>query len=292
MKKLFFGMACFIGLMFFTSCTQELIDNILAQKPTVEFVSGDDLISYNTGVYFGEPLNFEVKTAPNTSSMAMLSSFTFSLVDIEGNVVFNDNPDIDDPFDENYFEYTLTPENASTYLAIATVSDVNQKSEVDTVIVNYVKPVIEGIGTFEGTVNINGQYTTSEILGNTYNEEHNFENVPVSLILGTVDEENGVSATLDVEGIPVTIYGVMNDNIVTFDNYHFSKALPISISGIDITAVMLDLVINMTGTLDNDVLTLNGNVTGSGKAMTNLAIILRANYTGTIEGSLNKVSAK
>lgn len=283
-------MACVIGLMFMASCTQEQINNLLAQKPTVEFVAGEGFISNNTGVYFGEPLNFKVKAAPNSGSGAELSSFKFTLVDKEGNSAYYDSPDIDYPTEENYFEYSVTPETASTFLAIATVTDANKKSAVDTVVVNYVKPVIEGIGTFEGPVNINGSYSTNEILNNSYQGEYNFENVNVSLILGTVDEENGVSATLDIEGVPVTIYGTNNEGVVTFDPYNINMAMPISISGIDITSVMLDLTINMTGTLVDDVLTLNGTGNGTGSADTGLGIVLRANYSGTIEGSLTKVT--
>lgn len=289
MKKLFFGMACVIGLMFMASCTQEQINNLLAQKPTVEFVEGDGLISHNTGVYFGQPLNFIVMAAPNSGSGAELSTFKFALVDAEGTSAYYDNPDIDYPTEENYFPYSITPEIASTYLAIATITDANKKSAVDTVVVNYVKPVVEGIGTFEGPLNINGSYSTNEVLNNSYQGEYNFENVNISLILGTVDEENGVSATLDIDGVPVTLYGTNNEGVVTFAPYNINMAMPISISGIDITSVMLDLTINMTGTLVDDVLTLNGTGNGTGSADTGLGIVLRANYSGTIEGSLTKV---
>lgn len=291
MKKLFFGMACVIGLMFMASCTPEQINNLLAQKPTVEFVEGDGLISNNTGVYFGEPLNFMVMAAPNSGSGAELSTFKFALVDMEGNSAYYDTPAIDYPTEENYFAYSITPEIASTYLAIATITDANKKSAVDTVVVNYVKPVVEGIGTFEGPLNINGSYSTNEVLNNSYQGEYNFENVNISLILGTVDEENGVSATLDIDGVPVTLYGTNNEGVVTFAPYNINMSMPIEVNGIDLglATVVLDLTINMTGTLVDDVLTLNGTGNGTGSATVGLGLVLSANYSGTIEGSLTKV---
>ena len=45
MKKLTFALACIIGMMFFASCTQEQIDEVMAQKPTVEFMSDEGLTS-------------------------------------------------------------------------------------------------------------------------------------------------------------------------------------------------------------------------------------------------------
>ena len=284
MKKLFFGMACIIGLMFFASCTQEQIDDIMAQKPVVEFVSGEGYISGNTGVYVGETLNFKVKVAPNSGSEAALSHFDFSVTDATGATVFNDNPEFTDPNVENYFEYVLTPEYASTFVVTATVTDVNGKANFVNVVVNYVEPVTEGIGTFSGIINIMGHVTTNEVVGYTYDGDYNIDTLATTLTLGVVGDDNRVSATLDIDGTPVTLYGTMDENnTITFDEFHFNKTITITVD------VTLDLTMNMTGVLENDVLTLSGTAAGSGKTQV-IVLVVEANFEGTIDGSLEKVA--
>ena len=284
MKKLFFGMACIIGLMFFASCTQEQIDDIMAQKPVVEFVSGEGYISGNTGVYVGETLNFKVKVAPNSGSEAALSHFDFSVTDATGATVFNDNPEFTDPNGENYFEYVLTPEYASTFVVTATVTDVNGKANFVNVVVNYVEPVTEGIGTFSGIINIMGHVTTNEVVGYTYDGDYNIDTLATTLTLGVVGDDNRVSATLDIDGTPVTLYGTMDENnTITFDEFHFNKTITITVD------VTLDLTMNMTGVLENDVLTLSGTAAGSGKTQV-IVLVVEANFDGTIDGSLEKVA--
>ena len=284
MKKLFFGMACIIALMFFASCTQEQIDDIMAQKPVVEFVSGEGYISGNTGVYVGETLNFKVKVAPNSGSEAALSHFDFSVTDATGATVFNDNPEFTDPNGENYFEYVLTPEYASTFVVTATVTDVNGKANFVNVVVNYVEPVTEGIGTFSGIINIMGHVTTNEVVGYTYDGDYNIDTLATTLTLGVVGDDNRVSATLDIDGTPVTLYGTMDENnTITFDEFHFNKTITITVD------VTLDLTMNMTGVLENDVLTLSGTAVGSGKTQV-IVLVVEANFEGTIDGSLEKVA--
>lgn len=283
MKKLFFAMACVIGLLTFASCTQEVIDDIMAQKPTVQFVSGEDLIYGNTSVYVGTALNFEVKIAPNQSSNSELVHFDFSITDAAGNTVFNENPTIDYPYDENIFEFTFTPEVASTYAVTATVTDKAGKVNIITAVVDYVEPVVEGLGTFTGLVNINGHVTTNEVVGYTYNDDYNIEDLVTTLTLGTVGEDNRVSATLDIDGTPVTLYGTMVDGNITFDEFIFRKTISITVD------VTIDLTMNMTGTLEDDVLTLSGTAVGSGET-TVLFTKITANFDGTIEGSLEKVA--
>ena len=283
MKKLFFGLACFIGMMFFASCTQEQIDDILAQKPVVEFVSEEGFISGNTGIYLGEGLNFKVKIAPNSGSMSPLAHFDFSITDLSGATVLNDNPTITDPAGENIFEFAFSPEYASTYAVTATITDEAGKANVATIVVNCVEPILEGLGTFSGMININGHITTNEVVGYTYDDDYKIEDLATTLTLGAVNEDNRISATLDIDGTPVTLYGTMDEGNITFEEFHFSKTVTL---GVDIT---LDLTMNMTGVLANDVLTLSGPAAGEGKTM--IAIIeFKADFVGDIEGSLEKVA--
>ena len=283
MRKLFFALACVVGLMTFASCTQEVIDDIMAQKPVAEFVAGDGLISVNTSVYLGETLNFKVKVAPNSGSESELAHFDFSITNLTGATVFNENPEITNPAGENFFEFAYTPTAASTYAVTATVTDKAGKANVVTVVVDCVEPVIEGLGTFAGAIDILGHVTTNEVVGYTYDADYNMEQLATTLTLGVVDENNRVSATLEIDGTPVTLYGTLAEGTITFDEFHFNKTISITVD------VTLDLVMNMTGVLADNVLTLSGTATGTGSTMVLVAQVT-ANYEGTVNGTLNKVA--
>lgn len=285
MKKLFFALACVIGLMTFASCDQEVIDDIMKQKPSAEFVAGEGYIIGNTSVYFGTELKFKAKVAPNSGSQSELSHIDISITDKEGVTVYNDNPEITDPAGENYFEWSLTPEVASTYLVTVTVTDKANKTNIIKAVVDYVMPVAEGIGTFSGKLTFSGHITSNEIVGQpAYDQDMDPEEVPATIVLGDLEENGRVIATIEIEGTPVSLYGTMEDNTITFDEFHFNKTL-----SLQITNVILDLTANFTGVLENDVLTVTGTAVGSGKTQF-LVAILEVNLTeGAVEGSLEKV---
>jgi len=281
MKKLFFALACVIGLMTFAGCTQEQIDDIMAQKPTVEFVSGEGLISTNNSFYVDTELNFKVKIAPNAGSNQPLTNFDFSITNLNGNTVYNRKPEFNASA-ENILDFQFTPTEASTYTVTATVTDQAGKVNVATLVIDIAQPVIEGIGTFTGALNISGHVTTNEVVGYSYDDDYNMENLVTTITLGAIDDNNRVSATIEIDGTPVTLYGTMVNDVITFDEFHFNKSISITVD------VTLDLIMNMTGILANDELVLSGTATGSGSA-TVLLVTVTANYTGDIEGTLTKV---
>lgn len=284
MKKLFFALACVVGLMTFASCTQEVIDDIMAQKPVVEFVAEDGFISGSTGVYVGTELNFKVKVAPNSGSESELVNFDFSITDATGVTVFNQKPEFTDPNAENIFTFSYTPEVASTYAVTATVTDKASKVNVVNVVVDVAQPVVAEMGIFNGLMSIAGHITSNEIAGhNAYNTDDTISNLPVMIALGTLEEDNRVKATIEIDGTPVSLYGTLGeDNVtITFDEFHFRKTINLFID------VNVDFVMNMTAVLNDDTMTLNGTAVGTGKAMVLIAM-LEVNYDGVVEGTLQK----
>lgn len=282
MRKLFFALACVVVMMTFASCTQEVIDDIMAQKPTVEFVSGEGLISGSTGVYVGAELNFKVKVAPNSGSESELVNFDFSITNKDGLTVFNNKPDFSDPAGENVFEFSYTPEAASTYAVTATLTDKANKVNAVTFVVDVAEPVVAEMGTFNGTLNIQGHLSTSEIPGyETYNMDTTLADLPVMIALGAIEEDNRVKATVEIEGTPVSLYGTMADNAITFDEFHFRKTINLFVD------VTLDFTMNMTAMLEDDAMTLDGTAVGTGKTQI-LVAVLQVDFDGTIDGALEK----
>lgn len=282
MKKIFFALACVIGLMTFASCDQEVIDDIMAQKPTIEFMAEEGFIASNTSVYVGTELNFKVKVAPNSGSESELAHLDFSITDLTGATVFNQNPEFTNPNGENVFVWSFTPETPSTYVVTATLTDKANKVNIVKVVVDCVQEITEGIGTFTGKLDILGHITSNTISNiPPYDEDYNLENLDMKVVLG--NNVNGkVNVSMEIDGTPVTLYATMEGNNLVFDPFHFYKEIELTPQN-----VILDLVMNMTGVLDGDNLTLGGNCAGSGSTQI-IVVTFTVNMTGTIQGNLVK----
>lgn len=283
MKKFTFALACVIGMMFFASCDPEVVEEIMEQKPEVSFVTEEGYISGNANLLVGTDLNFKVSISPNSSSLSELVSFDFSIANVAGEIVYNRTPEILDPTNENIYIFDDLPElPASTYTVSATVNDAAGKSNVAVLVVDYVLPIEEGLGTFVGTMNIQGHLFSNEIAGyETYDMDTVLRDIPVTLVLGTVDDNNHVVGTFYVEDTPITLYGTMEGNIITFDEFRFYKVINLFVD------VQLEYVMNITGVLENDAIYLGGSAFGTGETQVLLAI-LTVTLDGTMDGYLEK----
>lgn len=283
MKKFTFALACVIGMMFFASCDPEVVEEIMEQKPEVSFVTEEGYISGNANLLVGTDLNFKVSISPNSSSLSELVSFDFSIANVAGEIVYNRTPEILDPTNENIYIFDDLPElPASTYTVSATVNDAAGKTNVAVLVVDYVLPIEEGLGTFVGTMNIQGHLFSNEIAGyETYDMDTVLRDIPVTLVLGTVDDNNHVVGTFYVEDTPITLYGTMEGNIITFDEFRFYKVINLFVD------VQLEYVMNITGVLENDAIYLGGSAFGTGETQVLLAI-LTVTLDGTMDGYLEK----
>lgn len=283
MKKFTFALACVIGMMFFASCDPEVVEEIMEQKPEVSFVTEEGYISGNANLLVGTDLNFKVSISPNSSSLSELVSFDFSIANVAGEIVYNRTPEILDPTNENIYIFDDLPElPASTYTVSATVNDAAGKTNVAVLVVDYVLPIEEGLGTFVGTMNIQGHLFSNEIAGyETYDMDTVLRDIPVTLVLGTVDDNNHVVGTFYVEDTPITLYGTMEGNIITFDEFRFYKVINLFVD------VQLEYVMNITGVLENDAIYLGGSTFGTGETQVLLAI-LTVTLDGTMDGYLEK----
>lgn len=289
MKKLIFALACVVGLMTFASCDQTVVDEMMKQLPELEFVQGDGYFTGNTNVYIGTELKFQVKVAPNAGSEAELVHFDLSITDLNGQTQ-SYNPEIENPSGENTFVWSFTPTEASTYTVTATVNDNNSngpKTNIKAFVINVVKPVEAVNGTFKGEVNISGHLKSNEIAGyEAYDQDYELKDVPVGIMLGTVSG-NEVSATFDIEGYPVTLYGQLNgtmeDGTITFNDLHFNKTINLFVD------VTVDLTMNVTGTIKDGVITLNGTAEGNGSTTVAFVLFTVDMTNCVITGTLNKV---
>ena len=283
MKKIFFAMACFIGLMFFASCTQEQINEIMEQKPVVSFVAEEGFISNNTSVFVGEEMNFKFKVAPNSGSQSELVSLTFNVATINATDFLNENIEITEPTVESVFTRTVAPTDANTYVVTVTVKDAAGKMNAAVVTVDYVQPIAAEIGVFEGVMVIAGHVTTDSISNQHIDQDLDTLFLPTTITLGTLEENNRVAATFVIDGTPVTLYSTMEDNHITFDQFNFNRTVNVFVD------FVLNIVMNTEADIVDDTMTLTGNVTGTGTP-TLLFVQLHANMTGTVEGTFAKTA--
>ena len=286
MKKLSLALACIIGMMFFASCNPDAIDDLLKQKPTVEFVSGDDLVSDFSGFWVGTELHFQIMVAPNATSQSAIQSVHFAIHDLNGNAAYTDDPEITNPNGETVIDETFVSQVPSTYTVSALVKDAAGRENTVVFTVDYVEPIQAVIGKFGGNVVIKGHVKADQTLG-TYSLDDDFETEELysEVVLGTIEGDR-VLATFEIDGRPVSLHCTQNDNTFTFDEFHFNRAIPVSNLG-----VRLDITVNATATLEDGVFTLAGTSTGIG-AITGISL-LNATATlsnGTIDGVFNQIT--
>jgi len=286
MKKLFFAMACVIGMMTFTSCDPDLMGEFLEQKPEIELMEAEGHIWHNIGVRLGTELDFQVKVAPNSGSMSELTNVEFIVKDSEGNVLYSDSGEIENPAGENIIEFSYEPTAASTYTCIVTVTDAASKSKEVKTIVVCSEPVEAVNGIYSGKLNINGYVTTNQIAGyeGYDHEEVSVTDVPVTLTLGDVDAEGNILVGIDVEDTYLAIMSTMEEGTVTINGIYFYSAINLFVR------VDVEFNVNIVGTIDEGVMTLSGTGTGAGEAQVLTAKLEVAFEEGTLEGTLEEVA--
>ena len=294
MKKLTITLACIIGMMFFASCDPEVIEEIMEQAPTVEFVAQTGYISQDTTILMEAeptPWNFKFKVAPNENSESPLAELSFKVAyeDSEsGECIINQLLDIEDPTGGTYTA-TFTPNAAEDayYVVTVTVKDEAGKENLAFLLIHYANPVNGTMGVYEGTMTIAGHLTSNEIQNvGSFDMDTAFNDIPVEIRLDDLGN-NQVSAEVKIEGRLAVVYGTINNNVITFNEFTFSK--DIELGGAVTIPITLDFNMNMIGTISGSMLTLSGEANGHGESQVLVAIV-RVDMDGTIDGTLTEVN--
>lgn len=289
MKKLSLALACVIGMMFFASCDPNAINDILEQKPTVEFVSGDNLVSDFSGFWVNTELHFQFKLAPNATSKSPITSFHFAIHDMNGQLIMSDEDatKITNPDGETIIEEVFVKDVPSTYTVKVSVKDAAGKESTAGFAVDYVLPIVSVLGTYQGNVVLAGHVKTDKaVAGYSLDDDYTTGNLPTTVVLGELGENNRVSATFEIDGRPVTLYCTKNDNTLNIDEFHFDRSVPVEGSN---ASVLLDIKIkNGTAVLSEGTMTLTGNVEGTGTVTGIQYLNVTATATGTINGELQE----
>lgn len=284
MKKLTVLIACCLGVLFFASCDPEVIEDILAKKPTVEFVTEEHVTSAETyGINMNESLTLNVRIAPNEESGSGLNEFVFTIqkTNENGEIVLEDRQAItEDKYDPHFFEETFQFTEAGNYYVTALVRDDAGAENVAVAYVDVAAPIVEPLGNFTGNLKIAGTVTVN----NPFTGSNEIELTPMdaatTIQLGNTDENGMSEAILNIDGNQVTLQCKRDGDTFIFDTFHFTKPLDLTVFTVDFNIEITDMV----GTLHDDMMTITAIAKGDGSYQQ----LVTANLDGNMEGELEK----
>lgn len=270
-----------MGLIGFTSCDPESFGNLLEQKPNVEFVESSGYAINNSTVYAGNELQFLIQMSPNETSGSPLKTFLFVINDSNGNILFDDTKDLTGSA-TGTIEITevFTPKLAETLEITATVTDEVGKKNMAAMVITSVLPPNEdeNIGTFRGNIKIICDVTSDTP---ALNEQQINLDDEAEITL-SANANNETQATFVIDDTEIILTGRREGNKFVFDQFNYTTVVNL-VMEIDIT-----LNINMTGVLEDRVLTINGDVNGEGTTP-NIFNLVQASLNGSIGGSMTLV---
>ncbi|MBQ6772127.1 MAG: hypothetical protein IJP44_14275 [Bacteroidales bacterium] len=144
------------------------------------------------------------------------------------------------------------------------------------------KPYEKFIGNYEGACLVDATITIDNPVfpGSSTNQDFNNINMPIEATVSAGDADNKLVMTCKFENQNETysIAGTINKDQVTFDTYTINQTINESqFSG------TINATLNMTGTLVNNVLSLTGNLSGTGTtALLDVPFDIMGNMTGTL----------
>lgn len=269
MKKHVLFLACCIGLMLFASCKKDI-------QPTITVATEPEYVHQNSEVYSGDEIAVGFNLTGEKLTQVVIS------VDQNGTMLYKHTETLDNK-DTYFIAKTFAIEATGTVLIGGTVTDA--KGHTATISFNVIcneKPNAKFVGHYEGDALITGSYDI-ELSG--MDPIHNdFEDQPfaANVDISAGDNPNQVIATVRINDQANTVKGTVDGNKVVFEA--INDTYNMTYQGV---SVPLSMTYDITGTLNNGMLDLEGNCKGNGDI--NFGFISGTiELEGVVGGSLNK----
>lgn len=289
MRKVSLILACCLSFLFFASCNEENIDDLLGKSPQVEFVKEADHPGDAYSLLVGESITFKVRIAPGEKSDAALEDYIFTIKDNSDAVVFEDRQSItEDRYSPHFFDETFLADKAGNYTVTAIVRDDTGAENIAAVYLDCATPIIEEIGSFKGTVALSGNLVIDNPLTGPTETALDPTDVELVVKMGNTNEDGVAEVQLTIDGSIVTLQCRKEEDRYVFDEFHFTKPIDL----LSLATVDFDIEItNMVGVLDGDILNLTADAKGNGscEVVLMLPVTVTADLDGGMEGSLDKV---
>ena len=248
-------MACLVALTLFASCSKDPV------APTIDIFGGDEgevCVTENAQVYSGDEIIVGfMGNGENITKVEVVVSQSGTVLDT---YLKNwENP-------VSNFEVTcnFTIETTGTVNIKGTVTDTNGQTASKSFDIIYdEKPNAKFVGHYEGDALITGTYDIQ--VSNMDPMHDNMEDQPFPTIVDIVagDEMNEVWATVTINDQTNTVKGIVDGKQVVFEAINDTYTMHYNYSGMDIP-ITLDMTYNITGTLNDGMLDLEGDCKGNG----------------------------
>lgn len=268
MKKSTLFLACCIGLMLFASCKKDPV------APTISVITDTGYVTENAQFFSGD----YIKVGFNATG-EKLTKIEITLTQ-NGTVINSSQATIENL---TSFSHTaaFTVEVTGTVTITGTVTDANGLTASKNFDINFnEKPNAKFIGHYEGDALFTG-IMKAEISGfDPIEQEVTDKDVPVVLELRSGETMTEVIGNCKINDQDMELKGTVEGNKVTFEAVNTTVSYNYDMNGYNIP-VDVNITYAVTGTLDNETLTLSGTCNGGGEIH-----LLIYNGTTSIDGTI------
>lgn len=266
-------MACCIGLMLFASCKKDT-------QPTINIATGPDYAGPNTEVYSGDEITVGFNVTGENLTQIVISA------DQNDTVLYTYTETIDN-LNTYFFTKTFSIDATGPVIIGGTVTDAKGYTATTSFsIICNEKPNAKFVGHYDGDALINGTYDIQVSSMDPIHDNMVDQPFPTILAIEAGDDMNEVLATVTINDQTNTVKGSVDGNQVVFEAINDTYTMHYNYSGMDIP-ITLDMTYNITGTLNEGMLDLEGNCKGNGEF--NMFIFNGTiEMEGTVGGSLTK----
>ena len=274
MKKSTLFLACCIGLMLFASCKKDPV------APTISVITDTGYVTENAQIFSGD----DIKVGFNATG-EKLTKIEITLT--QNGTVINSSQATIESLTSYSHTAAFTVEATGTVTITGTVTDANGLTATKSFNILFnEKPNAKFIGHYEGDALFTG-IMKAEVTGiDPVEQEVTDKAVPVILELRAGETLTEVIGNCKINDQDMEIKGTVEGNTVTFEAVNTTVSYNYDMNGFSIPFDM-NVTYAVSGTLDNETLTLSGSCNGEGDIQ-----FLFYNGTisidGTIGGSLVK----
>ena len=273
MRKSILAMVCLAGLALLASCKKDI-------QPTITIISSPGYVSQDSEVYSGEEITVGFNVTGEKLTKIVISA------DQNGTVLYTDTEAI---ANESSFVYTktFTLDATGTVTIGGTVTDA--KGYTATISFNIIcneKPNAKFVGQYEGDALISGTFNVFPTGMDPIQQDVENEPLLVNLTISEGDNIDEVIAHVTIDTEENTVVGTVEGNQLIFEAINIPFIWNYDNNGMTIP-ITLDMTYDITGTLNEGTLDLQGSCSGSGNF--NLFIVSGTiEMEGTVGGSLTK----
>jgi len=250
MKKASLFMALCIGLMMLASCNKKV-------EPTISIITGDGYAQQGTELYSGDPITVGFNATGKKLCMFQLTA------KCGDDLIYADDDELDN-VDSYVYENTFTLEAEGTVTIYAFIlDDAGNVANTSFEVICNEKPYTKFLGHYEGSALLTGTLNVEQNGQSTFSNEMNDYDVPVVAQLEPGMAVNEVIGTIIINDQPNDVLGVVEGNTVTFEAINAQFSMTVPVGGFSVSPT-LNMTYNIVGTLEDNILKLNGECKGDG----------------------------